>query len=69
MERGFEVRVLVSESVHVHSVALLAENYGAHVRGGTPTVPSLAPVYALPVITTYHKPPMHSVIHTQSFFC
>ena len=66
MERGFEVRVLASESVHVHSVALLAENYGAHVRGDTPTVPSLAPVYALPVTTTYHKPPMHSFTHSHS---
>ena len=67
MERGFEVGALVSESVHVHSVALLAENNGTHVRGDTPTVPSLTPVYALPVTTTDHKPCTQSF--TQSFFC
>lgn len=51
-DRGFEVRVLVSESVHMLSVALLAENYSAHVRGDTPTVPSRTPVYSLPVAIT-----------------
>ena len=51
-ERGFELRDLAAEFLHMHSAALIAVIYRGGVRGDTPTVPSLTPVYSLPVTIT-----------------
>ena len=53
-EKGFEPRDLAAEFGHMHSAALITVIYRGGVRGDTPTVPSLTPLYSLPGEIMYH---------------